>query len=112
MVCGERWVKPERGTGSGAWEEGGEEGFEEDVPIFDVIDGHCGKKIAVFAAEGLLDTHWSAVSAAGNVTRQHRAVMLTVDESKMEGEGRPGDARVVLLDQGDAEDDAPECRGR
>jgi hypothetical protein len=115
VVDGERWVKPGRGTGSGASEEGGEEGFKEDVPIFVVIDGHCGhcgNDIAVFAAEGVLDIHWSAVSAYGNVARQHRAVMLTVDDSQMEGEGQPGDARVVLLEQGDAEDDAPECRGR
>jgi hypothetical protein len=50
-------------------EGGGEEGFEEEVPIFNVIDGRCGEEKAVFAAGGLLDTEWNIILTVGKVAR-------------------------------------------
>jgi hypothetical protein len=63
------------GKASASEEGGGEEGFEEDGLIFNVIDGRCGEEKAVFAAGGLLDTEWNIISKLGRSRGGRRALM-------------------------------------
>jgi hypothetical protein len=80
------------GKGFGVREEGGDDGYREDAPIFEVVVGNRGEEGAGFGPGALLDSYRSVVSGVREVARWRRAGMSAVSESELEGGGGPGDA--------------------